>query len=164
MKYQDHTGRKFDTFEQMCLYWNMNADTVQNRLKQGFTLEWALTKPTPSQLEYIDPETGVEFHSYRSIAKYYGIVECSLKKHVQKDKFSIARAIKIGLKNKATRQKRVGEVVDHKGDHYVNFRALAKAYKITYQTLYNRVFIDEWDIKKALTKPVKKQVKKCTKN
>lgn len=42
----DHIGNKFDSFNQMCHFYNINPTTVNSRIKDsGFTLEEALTLP-----------------------------------------------------------------------------------------------------------------------
>lgn len=43
---------------------------------------------------------------------------------------------------------------------FKNIMAAAKAFKIPYGVLYQRLFIMEWDAKKSLTTPVRKRKKK----
>ena len=41
----DHKGRKYESFTQMCHNYNLSYYTVRSRLKQGYTLKDALSKP-----------------------------------------------------------------------------------------------------------------------
>lgn len=155
MKCKDHKGNEFTTFYAMCAYWEQNPDTVKRRLNRGYTLEYALTATTPKLPEYIVPETGTRLVGSRAIAAYYGIADGTLRRHIRKDKMSIRRAILVGLRNK-DRRIRGAEVVDHLGRHFKNLKFMAEAWHINYQTLYGRLYIQELDIKLALTLPVKR--------
>lgn len=44
---------------------------------------------------------------------------------------------------------------------FPSIEAAAKAFKIPYGVLYQRLFIMEWDAKKSLTTPVRKRKKKA---
>ena len=41
----DHTGREFPSFTAMCEAWGMRRDLAKNRVKQGWSIEAALTTP-----------------------------------------------------------------------------------------------------------------------
>lgn len=42
---RDHTGRKFDTQKDMARYWGISINTFRVRVKLGWSIEDALTKP-----------------------------------------------------------------------------------------------------------------------
>ena len=41
----DHTGKEFPSFTAMCEAWGARRDLVKNRVKQGWSIEAALTAP-----------------------------------------------------------------------------------------------------------------------
>lgn len=46
IKCEDHTGREFASITKMCHFWGISEQLYSSRLKAGWSVEEALTKPT----------------------------------------------------------------------------------------------------------------------
>ena len=45
IKCEDHTGRKFASVAEMCLFWGISQQLYSSRLRAGWSVEKALTMP-----------------------------------------------------------------------------------------------------------------------
>lgn len=71
-KYYDHLGNEFTTIKAMCEHWCINKETYQTRIKQGMSLEQALTTPPRKGPKSCTDHLGNVFSSVTAMCKHYG--------------------------------------------------------------------------------------------
>ena len=64
----DHTGRYFNTVEDMCNYWNIKKNTFRMRVARGYSIEKALTAKVVTKNKKIE-FNGVKYNSIRELCK-----------------------------------------------------------------------------------------------
>ena len=69
----DHQGRSFESFEQLARYYAMCPKTLKNRLKDGMSLEEALTMPVRSgQHVACKDHLGTVYYTFTDMCKHWG--------------------------------------------------------------------------------------------
>lgn len=102
----DHLGNTFGSEKEMCDAYKTTIKMFRARLKLGWTVEDALTKPKAS--ERIEDTFGNRFESIKKLAMYYGIRYDTLRNRLEKG-LKIGEAlgiegigIDVAIKNKET--------------------------------------------------------------
>ena len=100
MKYTDHEGNEFKTFENMCNHWGKSAPLVRGRVKQGLTLGEALTLEdrrkeckAKDKIPFED-HLGKVFESLTDAANHYGMCSQTVKYRLSKG-WSVEEALTI---------------------------------------------------------------------
>ena len=82
----DHLGNRFNSYDEMCKYWNKQKQTVVNRLKNGWTLKEALETPIRTRgyrgKEAID-HLGNHFNSQSEMCSYWNKSLCTVLNRVK---------------------------------------------------------------------------------
>lgn len=74
----DHKGNTYNSLEEMCDFYGISTATYKNRLKDGLTVEEALTKAKYSGTKKpIQDHLGNEYDSLKALCSAYGIKECT---------------------------------------------------------------------------------------
>ena len=70
----DHQGRTFESFEQLAKHYAMCSKTLKNRLKNGMSLEEALTMPVRSgQPVVCKDHLGTVYWAFTDMCKFWGV-------------------------------------------------------------------------------------------
>ncbi|MCR5117119.1 MAG: hypothetical protein K6A97_06390 [Lachnospiraceae bacterium] len=151
MFYVDHEGNRFSTKEEMCDYWGVSKKTFASRIKEGFSLEKALTY----RRNIIKDPLGNEFSSIKDMCEYWG---CSytIFSQVRKSAPTLMDALKEAAKR--TEEKRNGngirhgrECIDHLGNTFSSITAMCKYWKVNNGLFQDRIERG-WSVEDALTK------------
>ena len=163
---EDHLGNKFNNKTQMAKYWGISSAQLHNRLSSGLSLEEALTKPSSSRGKYKKREVvdhkGNSYRSVAQMARSYGISSITLHERLKRG-WSIEESLTTPVDTSNYRKsKKIMNirVKDHLGNWYDSYYALAKAYGLSFSTLYGRVAKLGWSIEKALLTPTQSRTSK----
>lgn len=163
---EDHLGNKFNNKVQMAKYWGISSAQLYSRLSSGMSLAEALTKPTTSRGKYKKREVvdhkGNSYHSVAQMARSYGISSITLHERLKRG-WSVEEALTTPVDTSSYRKsKKITnvKVQDHLGNWYDSYYALAKAYDLSFSTLYGRVIKLGWSIEKALLTPTQSRTSK----
>ena len=163
---EDHLGNKFNNKTQMAKYWGISSAQLHNRLSSGLSLEEALTKPTSSRGKYKKREVvdhkGYSYRSVAQMARSYGISSITLHERLKRG-WSIEESLTTPVDTSNYRKsKKIMNirVQDHLGNWYNSYYELAKAYGLSFSTLYGRVAKLGWSIEKALLTPTQSRTSK----
>ena len=83
---KDHNGREFNSFKEMCKFYNIRYGLVKKRVHAGWNLEKALTMPKSytTVRKKVKDHRGKEFESFGDMCAYYGkkeeTVRCRMRK------------------------------------------------------------------------------------
>lgn len=160
---EDHLGNRFNNKSQMARYWGISPAQLHSRLSQGMTLEEALTKQTTPRGNYskrgVVDHLGVKYSSIPKLAKAYNIKVITLNDRLKRG-WSIERALTTPVDNSCHRKSKdinSVRVQDHKGNWYDSYYSMAKAYDLSFSTLYGRLVTLGWSVEKALLTPTQKR-------
>lgn len=163
---EDHLGNKFNNKTQMAKYWGISSAQLHNRLSSGLSLEEALTKPSSSRGKYKKREVvdhkGNSYRSVAQMARSYGISSITLHERLKRG-WSVDEALTTPVDTSNYRKsKKIMNirVHDHLGNWYNSYYELAKAYGLSFSTLYGRVAKLGWSIEKALLTPTQSRTSK----
>lgn len=158
----DHLGNKFNNISQMARHWGISPSVFHRRVHvQGLSVEEALTTPISrkhSAQEVID-HLGNKYRSRSLMAKAYGISSLTLGDRLKRG-WSIEEALTTPIDTSNCRKtKKVSKVKvqDHLGNWYDSYYELAKAYGLSFSTLYGRLVRLGWSIEKALLTPTQER-------
>lgn len=162
-KVYDHLGNEFPTKEAMCTYYGIPRATFFRRLRIGWTLEDALTKPlkhvyTPKR-KLIDPN-GDTFTSIEEMCAKWNIPK---KDYVLNIKMGMS--VEEALKHKPDVNWHRGATAckDHLGNEFPSYNAMCEHYGISKGTLRGRIDLG-WTLKEILENPEKKAPSKPCKD
>lgn len=160
---EDHLGNKFNNKVQMAKHWGISSAQLYNRLSSGMSLAEALTKPTTSRGKYKKREVvdhkGNSYCSIAQMARSYGLASITLHERLKRG-WSVEEALTTPVdKSNLRKSEKIKNVrvQDHLGNWYDSYYALAKAYGLSFSTLYGRVVKLGWSIEKALLTPTQKR-------
>lgn len=149
IKCQDHMGNTFSSKIDMCDYWRMPRVVFFRRIRDGWTLEKALTEPirnTNPKIKIKD-HLGNEFDTLDAMCKHWNI---SKKQYM------------LNIRNNCTIQQALTTCVeetsfcfDHLGNKFASINAMCKQYGITKTTLRSRIELG-WTLDEILKNPSKK--------
>ena len=154
---EDHLGNKFNNNSQMARHWGISPSLYHRRVKLGLSVKDALMTPVSkknSSIEVTD-HLGKQYKSLGSMAKAYGLKPVTLSDRLSRG-WSIEEALTTPVDTtnhrKSEKITKV-EVQDHKGVWYNSYYELAKAYGLSFSTLYGRLVRLGWSIEEALLTP-----------
>lgn len=142
---EDHTGKKFKSITEMCVYYNINAATFLTRIKNGCSLKDALTRETNRHT--VKDFNGKEFNSITDLCRYYN-QSCDVVKHRISNSWTLREALLIPVEHK--RIPRKYSCMDHLGNTYVSKSQMCREYGIS-RTLFNYRIKNGWSLEDALT-------------
>lgn len=93
----DHMGNTFKSISEMCRYWNMTRQTYVARMKNGWTMEKALTVPqkvinNTEKQEWTD-HLGNKYPSLNAMCEAYGITHYTFNSRVRHLGWSVEKAL-----------------------------------------------------------------------
>lgn len=151
IKCVDHLGNIFSSKTAMASYYGISNRRLHARLKAGFSLEDALTKPLVNYS--VCDHLGHTYKSIEDMCTHYGITASLYKDRIHRG-YSVEKAL---LTEKDALSTRV-EFTDHLGNVFHSITECADYYNIPMKTLSYRLN-HNWSIEKALITPVK--IKRC---
>lgn len=93
---KDHTGQEFKSISDMCKKWNIGRSTYNARIKQGWTIEKALTTKA-KKIDIIQKEhkdhLGNTYPSLTKMCEHYGITHYTFHTRVNKLGWSVEKAL-----------------------------------------------------------------------
>ena len=140
--YYDHLGNKYKTKKEMLLRYNISEKAFDYRLKNGWTLEKALTTPLSSAQVCYD-HLGNKFNSRIEMCRHYGITKgmyCYREEH--------GWTLEEILTGKIT-------CYDHLGNGFKTRREMCKFHNMDEKTFASRIHLG-WSVKDALEMKEKK--------
>lgn len=158
----DHLGNHFSNNAQMARHWGISPSLLHRRVHdKGMSLEDALTTPISRKhsAQEVTDHLGNKYCSRSLMAKAYGISSLTLGDRLKRG-WSMEEALTTPIDTSSYRKtKRVAKVrvQDHLGDWYDSYYELAKAYGLSFSTLYGRVAKLGWSIEKALLTPTQER-------
>lgn len=147
IKCVDHLGNEFDSKTAMASYYGISNKRLDARLKAGYSLKDALTKPLMDYSVY--DHLGNAYKSIEDMCKAYDISSSVYKDRIYKG-VSVKDALTTPCKSYVFR--------DHLGKEHNSITACAEYYGIPMKVLSYRLN-HGWSLEKSLTTPVK--CKKC---
>lgn len=157
---KDHKGKDYISLDAMCEAYNINKYTVITRLKNGKSLEEALTKPidtTRKKQKCVDHK-GKEYESIKELAKAYHISRMALESRLRGNwdlEEALTKPVNKGIRRKI--------LIDHEGNRYNTIGKMAEAWGIGTDALQSRLR-RFWSLEDALTTPLGEKRKKRGKN
>lgn len=139
-------GNKYDTFTDMCDFYNVSVSLVYSRIRRGYTLKEALT--TPIQKSVYD-HNGRKFDSINEMCSYYNIDHSVYFARMNRHGWSQKDALTIPV-HMSSKQYIACE--DHLGNHYINLKQMCDAYDRDYNLFLSRRK-HGWTIQEALLIP-----------
>ena len=91
IRYIDHKGNEFKTFEEMCMYWNTDSDSVKTKLNMGYSLRAALTLKSCKGVICTDHK-GNKFPTFQKMCRYWGIQPIIVVNRIKKG-WSLGQAL-----------------------------------------------------------------------
>jgi hypothetical protein len=92
----DHLGNEFTSISDMCKFWNMTRSTYNARIKNGWSIERALTEPqrqvNMKRQKWTDHK-GNDFPSLNAMCEAYGITHHTFHTRVTKLGWSVEKAL-----------------------------------------------------------------------
>lgn len=146
----DHEGNTFESKVAMCDYWHIPRTTFFRRLRDGWSLEKALTetvKHTNNMVQPVIDPNGKKFTTIDNMCDYWNI---SKKQYMINIRNNCSLKEALTLK---TQPKKYPE--DHLGNKYTSINDMCRTYNITKTTLRCRIELG-WSLKEILTNPNKK--------
>ena len=139
----DHTGHVFDSISAMCRYWQIAPASFNHRLKNGWSLEDALTKVTNVDASERTDHLGREYPTIVDMCRAWGV------------DYSIYRSHRAGgwsLEDALTKTQAidVAERTDHLGKEYRSVSVMCRAWDVAYAVYRKRRSLG-WSLEKALT-------------
>lgn len=152
-KFYDHLGNKFHSIREMCKHWGINKETYQTRIKQGMSLEQALTVPLQKKPKLCTDHLGQTFKSISAMCKHYNI-----NRKTYTDRLKHNWSQKAALTTPPTNQYQ-----DHLGKKFHSIQEMCDYWKITTYA-YTKRTQQNWSLEKTLTTNTdrKNQPKSCT--
>lgn len=109
----DHLGNKFPSRLAMCKHYGVSYNLFKNRIKNGWSLEAALSPPKERNIAMIDHQD-IEHVSLRQAAKAYDLNEKTLRQRLQHD-WTLEESLTI-TPNKSNRIRNIRRRKDLLGD------------------------------------------------
>lgn len=153
----DHLGNQFESKSAMYAYYDKPHNTVENRLRRGWTLEQALTIDNSSNAAKVNfgktckDHLGNEYNSIRIMCEKYGITEKIYWGRIRTG-WSVEKALTTPI---VTQPKNSKEITDHEGHVFPSKQKMCKYWDIPSNT-YNLRIKNGWSMEKALTEPIHK--------
>lgn len=145
-EFLDHYGNRYQTFKDMCKAYKLNPFCVRSRLRIGWSLQDALTKPLQNKRFF--SVNGERFESIAAIAKTYKKSAATIYQRLKRG-WNLQDAVNVPFLGKIKVYKGK-ESVDHKGNHYNSFSAMCIAYDKSSDLVQKR--LDRgWNLQDALT-------------
>lgn len=145
----DHEGNEFHSQTEMCCYWKVTGSTYISRLKQGLSVEMALTKKT--NREEVTDHLG---NTYKTLGEMCSNYEKGID--IVCERLKRGWSLEKALTQPIRKINSFRECTDHLGEHFSSISDMCVKYKIN-RTLYNYRIKAGYNQEDALTKPVKKQ-------
>ena len=158
---EDHLGNKFNNNSQMARHWGITPSLYHQRINLGLSKEEALTTPVSkknSSIEVTD-HLGNQYKSLGSMARAYGIKPVTLSDRLSRG-WSIEEALTTTVDTTNHRKSEnitKIKVQDNLGNWYDSYYELAKAYGLSFSTVYGRIVKLKWSIEKALLTPTQER-------
>ena len=137
----DHLGNPYSSIQSMCNAYNINLPTYRERIKNGLSIEEALTAKPGKARKYIGK--GVSDHlgnTYRSLAEMvraYGLTEVLFSAR-KKLGWDLERCLTHPLDSSHSRNH--GKIChDHLGNEYSSTQEMLRAYGVNSVTYYHRI-------------------------
>lgn len=139
----DHKGNTFPTMKEMCSSYGVSVGTYKYRLKQGWDLEAALTKPSGSGIppKKVVDHNGTQFDSVTEMCNTYGLRVATYKYRLNHGcDMEQALTTPLNSESVAPPKEKVYLHFDHKGNGYHSKAEMCKAYGISLYTFKKRQF------------------------
>lgn len=150
IKCTDHLGNEFQSKEEMAAYWNIPRPTFFRRIRDGWSLEDALTKPIKnkalSKRKIIDPENNI-FETIEEMCSAWDITK-EVYMWNMRHNMSIYDALTHTTKDENLLY------TDDNGNIYSSLNELARAYNINKTVIRSRLELG-WTLSEILKKPSK---------
>ena len=146
----DHLGNHFNTITAMCRYWNVNPVLYQNRMRIGWSVEDALTKPEKEMKKECTDHLGNRFESISAMCNHYGTTKSRYSRLLKQ-----GESLEYALTSKGFKFKHQ-KCTDHEGNEFVSFAAMCKYWNIP-ETTYKHREEKGMTVKEILTTPIKKR-------
>lgn len=145
-KYTDHLGNTFSNIKDMCKYHNINYQTYNTRINQGWSRERALTEPVPkSGATICKDHLDNIFYSMTDMCCHHNI-----PLGVYRNRIKLGWSIEKALTTPFVKKSNVCK--DHISNKFKSTTAMCKHYNID-QATYAQRLEKGWSVKKALTTP-----------
>lgn len=142
----DHLGKQYSSNREMCEHWGIAYETYLNRMKNGWSLEEALT--VPSRNKKAKDFQGNDFSSFTMMCKHYNISKDTVKYRLEHG-WSLYQALTTRAPDK--------KVKDHLGKEYETFNEMCRCYNLPSGAVRHRIK-NGWDLEKALTTMTCRQI------
>lgn len=149
---QDHIGRCYDTVDQMLMYYQIKRNTYKARMRAGWSLKDALTKPVQIHDGIKVDHLGNSFTTTKEMLKRYKIPE-NLFRWRMEHGWSLEQAL-------TTPDNSSSKVVqDHLGQKFNSLKEMLSFYKLPKYTYFRRLNAG-WTLEMVLTTPAVAKNKK----
>ena len=159
---KDHLGNEYPTTRAMCEAWNIDYDLYLARLRNGFSVQKALEKLTPSDKDAalyngLVDMNGVKYKTLTAMCQALGIsVKCFVGRIERGWSFEEALSIPADTSNPVKRHSRVS---DHVGNKFTSVNAMCKYWDVNLGTYKYRVK-HCLSVEEALTKKINRKERK----
>ena len=157
---RDHLGNVYKSESSMCKKYGVNRNTYRQRIKNGWTVEEALTnrrvEPVvkQNQSKNVEDHLGNKYYSIKEMCAEYGVNSTTFNTRI-KAGYTLEEAL-TGIDketSKGIKQGNCNACKDHLGNEFDSETQMCRYYNINYGTFKSRTENLGWSIKDALTKP-----------
>ena len=151
----DHLGNTFPSKAAMCDHWRIPRTLFFRRIRDGWSLEKALTEPlqyTNGIKTTIKDHKNNEFNTIDEMCAHWNISKKQYMENIRNN---------CTLEQALTTIVILDKTIDHKGNIYKSINEMCRAYNITKTVLRSRIELG-WTLKEILENPNKKlNYQKC---
>lgn len=146
---KDHLGKEYDSISEMCRAYKISRSGFKNRIKNGMSLEEALTAPKNYEKSVVD-HLGNEYTNMNKMCEAYGM-DCKTVTQRLERGVSLETALTV---KSLPRTHRCKESTDHLGKTYSSFKEMCEAYNKTPRMVLNRIKTG-MNLERALTQEIR---------
>ena len=146
---KDHLGNSYPTIGKMCIHYGIGRDVYRARLRNGHTLQYALTEPVkPSPRKPSTDHLGNTYDTQKAMCDHYGLSVTVFTSRLTKYKGDLKKALTEPLdplKKTCT---------DHTGRKFNSIKEMCNYWNIPYKVYNSRRRLG-WTLKDILEKPMR---------
>lgn len=147
----DHLGNKFRSKAELCKYYGIGYGLFEGRIKNGWSLEKALTTKTRKSKHKVIDHQGNEFESKKEMAEFYGV---PLNRFIERRKkgWGLEKSLSPIVNQKIFS-------IDHLGNEFDTRKEMLEYWGITKAVFTHRTR-NGWDLERTLTTPIDKRFRR----
>jgi hypothetical protein len=129
---KDHTGRKYNNINEMCSEWNISKRQYIVNIRNGCSIEEALTTVTEEYPKTYKDHLGNEFSSINEMCRYHGVTKTTLRSRME-----LGWTLREVFENPGKKKPNT-EICDHLGNRYDSINDMLEHYGVPWNNFRHR--------------------------